>query len=78
MGDPESEVRCRLRDDMLLSSKGFGRVELASAEAARSGRAGDLEAGSIGIVERGQRGQSVEVQRRHTVAKDAPAIAAQN
>lgn len=78
-GDPEREVRRRLRDEISLSSKGFGRVELASAEAERSGRSGDLEVGSIGIVKkRGQRGRGVKVQRRHTVARDAPAIAAQN
>jgi hypothetical protein len=78
-GDPEREVRRRLRDEMSLSSKGFGRVELASAEAERSGRSGDLEVGSIGVVKkRGQRGRGVKVQRRHTVTRDAPAIAAQN
>lgn len=49
-GDPEREVRRRLRDEISLSSNGFGRVELASAEAARSGWSGDLEAGSIGVV----------------------------
>jgi hypothetical protein len=37
---------------MSLSSKGFGRVELASAEAERSGRSGDLEVGSIGVVKK--------------------------
>jgi hypothetical protein len=51
-GDPESEVRRRLRDVISPSSKGFGRVELASAEAARSGKSGDLEAGSIEVVRR--------------------------
>jgi hypothetical protein len=50
VGDPERDVRRRLRDEISPSSKGFGRVELASAEAARSGRSRDIVDGSIGIV----------------------------
>lgn len=78
-GEPEREVRRRFREEMSPSSKGLGRVELGSAESARSGWSRGLETRSIGVVQDGgRRARSVEVQRRHTVARDAPATAAQN
>lgn len=78
-GEPESEVRRRFREETSPSSKGFGLVELGSAEAARLEWSRGLETRSIGVVqEGGRRARSVEVQRRHTVVRDAPATAAQN
>lgn len=88
VGEPETEVRCRFRDATSLSSKGFGRVELGSAETARSERSGDSRVGSIGRMcedrgrigtrMRGSRARSVKMQRRHAVARDAPTRAVQN
>jgi hypothetical protein len=79
VGEPEREVRRRFLEEISPSSKGFGLVELGSADVARSESSGRLESRSIGVVqEMARRARSLDVQRRHTVAKDAPATAAQN
>lgn len=78
VGEPEREVRRRFLE-ISPSSKGLGRVELGSADAARSESSGRFESRSIGVVqEMVMRARSVDVRRRHTVAKGAPATAAQN
>jgi hypothetical protein len=75
--EPDSDVRRRFRDEWSLSSNGLGLVEEGSEETARSLGSGDLEAWSIGMVQGGYAAQVLELQRRHTVARDGSAAAAQ-
>lgn len=78
VGDPEAEVRRRLREQESLSSKGFGRVELGSGEAAASGRSVKVDVGSIWLVRKTVMARSLEVQRRHDVARAVRAATAEN
>lgn len=51
--EPVRDVRCLFLDPFSSSTKGFGRVEEGSEEAARSLGSGDIDAESIGLVEVG-------------------------
>jgi hypothetical protein len=77
-GEPEAEVRRRLRDETSLSSKGFGRVELGSGEVLGSGTSEATGTGSIWPVRKSVAARSVEVQRRHGDARAVWAAAIEN
>lgn len=77
-GEPEADVRRRLRDETSLSSKGFGRVELGSGEVLGSRASRISGTGAIWPVRMSVAARSVEVQRRHGDARAVWAAAIEN
>lgn len=77
-GEPEADVRRRLRDETSLSSKGFGRVELGSGEILGIWISEVSGTVSIWPMRMMVVARSVEVQRRHGDARAVWAAAIEN
>lgn len=75
---PETEVRRRFLEASSPSVKGFGLVELGSEETARSGASEDTVGWSIWLTQRRVTARVLELQRRHSGARDDSAAAGQN